>query len=299
MQPRERSYVELPQERAPFDFLWRVTSHGQDVQPPERSYWNENTERTPADIVVFQLTMGGELTYRDKAGMHPVPKGHALLFSYGEDTGYGLARDATQTYRSRYICLCGAGLLEHWSAIRRQYGSVLDLRHNRLIPETLVRLIDMARPHRAASPSAQASLVYSFVMQIFDHARASQSRELSPVERAVGALRDAPLTTWSLKEVAATYGVSREHLSRVFHDVTGHTPAAYVRRARLQRARWLIENTDLPVIEIARQAGYPSTHTLARQVKAETGHSPQTLRTTILQNRVFLTRSHSNTLITA
>jgi AraC-like DNA-binding protein len=278
MKPEARSYVELPQERAPFDCLWRVTSHGQDRQPAGRHYWHENAGREPADIVVFQLTVGGELTYRDAAGMHAVPSGSALLFGYSEDTGYGLGPNATQTYRSRYVCLRGAGLAEHWAMIRRQYGSILDLAGNRLIPETLARLVDMARPHRAASPSAQASLVYSFVMQIFDHARASHSRDLSPVERAVVTLRDAPLTAWSLKEVSATYGVSREHLSRVFHDVTGQTPAAYVRRARLRRARWLIENTSLPIMEIARQAGYPSTHTLARQVKEATGHSPQGLR---------------------
>jgi len=214
--------------------------------------------------------MDGELTYRDADGMHPVPRGSALLFAYGEDTGYGLPPEATQTYRSRYVCLRGAGLAEHWTAVRQEYGSILQLGSNRVIPETLVRLIDMARPHRAASPSTQAALVYSFVMQIFDHARASHSRELSPVERAVAALRDAPLTAWSLKEVAATYGVSREHLSRVFHDLTGHTPAAYVRRARLRRARWLIENTPLPISEIARQAGYASPHTLARQIKSAT-----------------------------
>lgn len=278
MKPEARSYVELPLERTPFEFLWRVTAHGEDRQPPGQHYWNENTGRQPSDIVVFQLTVGGTLTYRDAAGMHAVPKRHALLFAYDEDTGYGVAADATQTYRSRYVCLRGAGLGDHWTAIRRQYGSVLDLRQNRLVPETLARLIDMARPHRAASPSAQASLVYSFVMQVFDHARASHSRELAPVERAVAALRDAPLTAWSLKEVAATYGVSREHLSRVFHDVTGQTPAAYVRRARLHRARWLIENTTLPIAAIVRQAGYSSPHTLARQIKEATGCSPHALR---------------------
>ncbi len=278
MNPRARSYVELPQERTPFDYLWRVTSHGRDRQPPGRQYWHENAERTPTDLVVFQLTTDGELTYRDADGMHPVPRGSALLFAYGEDTGYGLAPNATQTYRSRYICLRGAGLAEHCAMIRRQYGSILDLAGNRIIPETLARLVDMARPHRAASPSAQASLVYSFVMQIFDHARASRSRELSPVERAVATLRDAPLTAWSLKEVSATYGVSREHLSRVFHGLTGEAPAAYVRRARLRRARWLIEHTSLPLAAIVRQAGYSSASTLARQVKEATGQSPQALR---------------------
>lgn len=278
MNPRARFYLELPRESSPFDYLWRVTSHGQDRQPPGTPYWTENREREPRGLVVFQLTVGGELTYRDAAGLHPVPTGSALLFAYGEDTGYGLTADATRTYRSRYVALRGAGLAEHWNSIRQQYGSVLDLRGNGMIPETLARLIDMARPHRAASPCAQAAFVYGFVMQVFDHARASHSRELSPVERAVAALRDAPFAVWSLKELAATYGVSREHLSRVFHEMMGCPPAAYVRRARLRRARWLIENTTLPITNIARQAGYASTHSLARQIKEATGHSPQGLR---------------------
>lgn len=275
-----RRYVELPPERSPRDFLWRVTAHGEDREPPGRHYWHENAERTPFDLIVFQLTVEGELTYRDDRGMHAVPPGHALLFAYGEDTGYGLTPDATRTYRSRYICLRGAGLVEHWSAIREQCGAipVLNLAGSRMILESLARLVDMARPHCGASSTAQASLAHSFVMQLYDHARLRSSHGLTPVARAVAALRDTPLAAWSLKELAAAHGVSREHLSRVFHAVTGDTPAAYVRNACLRRAQWLIVNTRLPIIEIAHQAGYASVHTLARQVKRATGDSPRELR---------------------
>ncbi len=278
MHQRKRSYLELPRERAPLDYLWRVTSHGEDRQAPGEPYWHENSPRTPTDIVVFQFTVGGELTYRDKTGTHPVPQGHALMFTYGENTGYGLSPDATETYGSRYVCLSGAGLMEHWNAMRRAYGSIIDLRRDRSVLRTLSHLIDMARPHRAANALVQASAVDDFVMQILNHARARYTETLNPVERAVAALRNTPLTAVSLKETAATYGVSREHLSRVFRDTTGQTPAHYIRRARLERARWLIENTTLPIAQVARQAGYPSLHTLARQLKAATALSPRALR---------------------
>jgi len=268
----------VPPDRTAADPLWRVTAFGRDHVKPGSAYWNENTGRTPTDVAVFQLTVGGELTYRDAEGTHPVPTGSALLFMYGENTAYGLSPSAEEPYRSRYVCMRGEGLAAHWQAIRNRYGSVIPLGRNRTIPAVMNQLIDAARPRQSASPTTMASMTHTFVMQIFDQARTLRAQEMKPVDRAVNFLRDHPLSTWSLKELAAAHGVSREHLSRVFLERTGHPPATYIRASRLRRALWLIESTRLPIVDVARQAGYPSPHTLARQVRRHTGRSPLSLR---------------------
>lgn len=262
----------------PSECIWRVHHFGGDDVPPAATYWHSNQNRKPAGVVVFQLTTGGELLYRKGDDETIVPAGHALLHAYDEPTGYGMPPNATENYRSGYVALYGEGLRQHWDALRQVQGDVLKVAGNQEILSALHQLNDAARPRTPVAPTRVGSLVYGFVMTLFRHVHALQADRMHPVDRAINAIVNSTAYDLSTKEFAATHGVSREHLSRVFHERTGQTPSAYIAKARLDRAVWLLQNTHLTIAAIARQSGYASTHTLARQVRTATGHSPSALR---------------------
>jgi len=264
------------------DVLWRVNAHGRERVPPGRGYWFDNTGRPPAGLVVAQATLAGQMVYRDAAGEHPVGPGQVVVFVYGERSSYGLAdpQRERRAYRCQWVNLQGAGLVEHADALRRQHGPVIDAG---LRSPALAEMDELAR---LASPTSQAparhvaEAVHRFVMRLFEVAEQSRERTMSPAQRAAQQIIRRPTQAWALKELAAQHGCSREHLSRVFHDQTGRTPAAYIAEARLQRARQLIEQTELPITAIAAQSGFTNAHTLARQVRHATGQSPTALRDT-------------------
>ena len=262
----------------PSECIWRVHHFGEDDVQPEAPYWWSNEGREPVGVVVFQLTTGGELLYRNGNDETIVPVGYALLHAYDESTGYGMPPNATQNYRSFYVALCGEGLRQHWDALRQVQGDILKVAGNQEILSALHQLTDAARPRTPVAPTRVGALVYGFVMALFRHVHALQADQMHPVDRAVNAILNSTAYDLSTKEFAANHGVSREHLSRVFHERTGQTPSAYVAKARLDRALWLLQNTQLTIGAIARQSGYASTHTLARQVRTATGHAPSALR---------------------
>jgi AraC family L-rhamnose operon transcriptional activator RhaR len=68
----------------------------------------------------------------------------------------------------------------------------------------------------------------------------------------------------SLPEIAAHVHVSPRHLSRLFARFAGTSVAAYIVRARLDRACGLLLHTDLPIKEIAAAVGYPDVHYFTR-----------------------------------
>ena len=70
--------------------LWRVGAFSHQRVPPTADYLWDNRDRCPARLCVFQYTIEGVLTYRDREGDHEVPPGHALLFTFGEASRYWL-----------------------------------------------------------------------------------------------------------------------------------------------------------------------------------------------------------------
>jgi AraC family transcriptional regulator len=68
----------------------------------------------------------------------------------------------------------------------------------------------------------------------------------------------------SLDELAAEAQLSPFHFARMFKQSVGVPPRAYLTQLRLERACELLEQTDLPVTEIAFEVGYSSNQVLAR-----------------------------------
>lgn len=68
----------------------------------------------------------------------------------------------------------------------------------------------------------------------------------------------------SLDELAAEARLSPFHFARMFKQSVGVPPRVYLTRLRMERACELLEQTDLPVTEIALEVGYSSNQVLAR-----------------------------------
>jgi AraC-like DNA-binding protein len=69
-----------------------------------------------------------------------------------------------------------------------------------------------------------------------------------------------PLT---VRDLARAAGLSLFHFAREFKRETGHAPQAYLRRARLERAKRLLAGGDRPVTDIAMECGFASASHLA------------------------------------
>jgi transcriptional regulator GlxA family with amidase domain len=72
---------------------------------------------------------------------------------------------------------------------------------------------------------------------------------------------DADLSVTALAQRAF---MSPRNLARVFTREVGVTPAAYVAGLRIERARTLLESTDLQLDEVARRCGFGTVETLRR-----------------------------------
>ena len=83
---------------------------------------------------------------------------------------------------------------------------------------------------------------------------------------------------WPVRRLARVSAVSEAHFARSFREAFGIPPHRYLLTRRIERAKALLRDTDLPITEIAFQTGWSSLGTFGRTFRDVTGESPGELR---------------------
>ena len=83
---------------------------------------------------------------------------------------------------------------------------------------------------------------------------------------------------WPVTRLARVSRVSQAHFARSFKDAFGVPPHRYLLTRRLERAKALLRDTDIPITDIAFQTGWKSLGTFGRIFRDVTGESPGELR---------------------
>ena len=83
-----------------------------------------------------------------------------------------------------------------------------------------------------------------------------------------------------LSDMARHAGTSVRTFTRRFREETGETAGTWLARARVDRARHLLETTDLPVDRVAAAAGFGTSASLRQHLAAAVGVSPLAYRRT-------------------
>ena len=78
----------------------------------------------------------------------------------------------------------------------------------------------------------------------------------------------------SLKEFGEQFHLSEKYISRYFKEHFHITLSQYITHLRLEHAKQLLQDTDIPVTEIAMQSGYQNVSYFIRTFKKAYGVSP-------------------------
>lgn len=114
----------------------------------------------------------------------------------------------------------------------------------------------------------------------------SSPESLSPYKlRQVLRLIDESLDQWvSVEGLAEAAGLSRAHFSRAFKKSTGETPARFVMRRRVVKARELLADPRLSLNEVAQMTGFSSQAHFTTAFKNELKVTPGRYREALLSS---------------
>ncbi len=98
------------------------------------------------------------------------------------------------------------------------------------------------------------------------------------IEQALRQIHDEACDGLRVESVCEALRVSRSWLEKRFRELLQTTPAAEVRRVRLDRARQLLRSTDLSLAEVAHASGYSHASYLHKVLMRAEGSSPSAFR---------------------
>ena len=108
------------------------------------------------------------------------------------------------------------------------------------------------------------------------------SRDTEDLNRRLLRARDAMDRNYAepldVRAVAAVAHISPAHFSRSFRDVFGETPHRYLQRRRVERAMFLLRETDRSVTDICFDVAFTSVGTFSRTFKDIVGEPPREYR---------------------
>lgn len=165
-----------------------------------------------------------------------------------------LRRSLFEIDRDRLTCSGGTASLDMMHALlARDHGAALAMQVSEWFLQTQIR--------KGAGPQRMAP----------GHRLGISNRALLKVL----AFMEGEIETPSPRErLAGLAGVSVRHLERLFRRHLGCTPGEHYRRLRLDRARKLLRQTGLSVLEVAVACGFASASHFSRAFRAEFGHPP-------------------------
>jgi transcriptional regulator GlxA family with amidase domain len=219
-------------------------------------------------------------------------------------------RDAAGRARTVSICtgafvLASAGLLDgrpattHWL-----WADLFRELHPAVLLDPQVLFVDDGDVLTSAGVAAGVDLCLHLVRR--DHGAAVANRaarrcvvppwrsggQSQFIERQVPAVTEtstAGTRAWALEHLAepldlaalaARARMSVRTFTRRFRDETGLSPARWLAEQRVDRARHLLETTDLPVDQVARHSGFGTAAALRAQMAAAVGVAPSAYRST-------------------
>ena len=101
---------------------------------------------------------------------------------------------------------------------------------------------------------------------------------LATVERALKLIDEGALDHEGVERLADRLGVSGLHLSRLFQQHLEASPQEVAKTRRVQRAKRLLNETDLPIPEIATRAGFASPRRMSAAFADIYNRPPSALR---------------------
>lgn len=101
------------------------------------------------------------------------------------------------------------------------------------------------------------------------------------IQKIVDAMHDDYAREITLEELAKSVNLSVWHLSHLFKAQVGASPARYLKRLRLERAKVLLEDSFLSIKEVIAKVGMTDPSHFTKDFKKACGLTPTQYRATL------------------
>lgn len=256
------------------DQILKVNSCGVTLSP--RDSLSVRRAKGRKDYQIIYITLGQGEFFLNGA-WQTVHAGQAVLYQPGEAQFY--TYPAAASLHCKWIHFSGSeagNILEKSDLLR--LAPLINIGESREIIALFDAIIMESRQMLPCREPLSQALLFELIARIGRRAAiyrdegAYQARQ--KIMQAVAYMHAHYAQQQSLEDYAARCGMSKYHFSHLFRACTGQSPYAYLSSLRIDQAKMLLEGTNLPIGEIARECGYDNPLYFSRAFSSHVGCAP-------------------------
>lgn len=185
------------------------------------------------------------------------------------------------SFESIWIHLAGANSFELFEEIESSNGNLVKCKDIHHIRKLLFRIFDGMKGDNPTTELSVSLDIYKIFTELLNPLSAKSKGEnsyedsIQSVKEYIAENLNENLTVSRLAEIV---NMSSSHFSRVFKQQTGFSPYDYILISRLNRAKYLLQVTDMTVSSIAYEIGFNSESNFIYFFTENEGISPGKFR---------------------
>jgi AraC family transcriptional regulator len=139
--------------------------------------------------------------------------------------------------------------------------------------------------YAACNPTSASTLLLTHLIQHYSNVQwklPTVTGGLSPstLRNVLGYIEENLAQPLTLADLATQASLSEYHFARMFRQSVQMAPHQYVMQRRMEKARDLVQFTQLPLTEIALACGFSSASHFSNRFRSVMGITPSQLRAT-------------------
>ncbi len=269
------AYIRSPSP--PTSLPFKVRAAGRTVNSPYHS-----TLGTYNEDAMLTLVVDGSGSYRCGRVCGEVSRGMLGLVLPGREVGI-LMSDPNDPYDHFYCRFAGSEAMKSASRIKELMGGASFIRFEawHIAAEAFLQLVSAPLrtgpgiPGKEKMSPADGMLAYLLALIESSYEKKEERISAEKFEKYMMERISSPV---NLDEMAAAFGISKEHLCRCARKLTGETVHGRWLRLKMDWARKLLQEGSISVAEAGRRVGYKDPFYFSKAFKAFHSASPSEWR---------------------
>ncbi len=254
-----------------------IISLGVEERPTMYDYCYDNRTRNISSFL-FQYTLSGEGICEINGIPHKVGKNQAFFIEIPSDTKYYIPKSASEPWRFIYIFMERGSMAEYYRETVKKSGIIFEMDYNCPVMAFLRDACLRSQSGLITDFATSSTIAFEFMNKIYFYFNDNTFSYSNRVQRILWELNTNYGRLESIGEVAASFGISENHLIREFKSEVGITPMKYLTQVRLEHAKRRLLSTNLSISEIAAECGYSRANYFCKVFRDNTGITPLTYK---------------------
>lgn len=228
--------------------------------------------REQYNSILLLFVSEGEMVLRQDGAELTAKGGELLLVDCYRQHEYAAMRDT----HTLWVHFDGVNSRELFQEMKQQRGQKLKYGQ-----ETLETMQGIVQGVSEAAPESELSIrIYTLLCRLLVGSSLPEQENTkgTQIEKGKEYMKYHLKESIAIEEIAGHVSMSASYFTKMFRETTGFSPYEYLLRLRLERAKELLLQTELPVSEVAYLSGFHSDSNFICFFKKETGISPLKFR---------------------